>query len=285
MENSSIFPKNLNLKKRNRTVLFLYLICLLTCSPTVYGFSIFEVDAKDTLKVMTFNIQHGRGMDNNVDVERIAYVLIEAGIDIAALQEVDIDTERSGRIDILQELSDKTGLKYAVFGKNLEFEGGEYGNAILSRYPIQNKQNIHFKNISGEQRGVLAAVIKIREHQILFLNTHLDHTINNDSERVLYAEKIRDEILPFYEESSILLAGDLNDVPGSRMYQIINMRLKDSWINAGSGNGFTIPVTEPDRRIDYIFYSGDIKPEDAEVIQTEASDHLPLVVKFMFIND
>jgi len=286
VENPQVFLKNSYLRnKKKRTVFFLFLICLTLLFSNADAISIPESDIEDTLIVMTYNIHHGRGTDGKVDIDRIADLLIESKADIVALQEVDIHTERSGKIDIAKILSEKTGLKFTAFGKNLEFEGGEYGNAILSRYPIENEENIHFKNISGEQRGVQAAIIKIYQKSLLFLNTHLDHTGNDDSERVLYAEKIRDEIIPFYDQQVIFLAGDLNDVPGSRTYQIINRRLKDAWFEAGTGEGFTIPVKNPNRRIDYIFYSGNIMPKEAKVIQTGASDHLPLVVKFMFIND
>lgn len=286
MENPQVFLENSYLKKKKkRTVFFLFLICSTLLFSNADAISIPESDIEDTLIVITYNIHHGRGTDGEVDIDRIADLLIESKADIVALQEVDIHTERSGKIDIAKILSEKTGLKFTAFGKNLEFEGGEYGNAILSRYPIENEENIHFKNISGEQRGVQAAIIKIYQKSLLFLNTHLDHTENDDSERVLYAEKIRDEIIPFYDQQSIILAGDLNDVPGSETYQIINRHLKDAWIEAGTGEGFTIPVQNPNRRIDYIFYTGNIMPKEAKVIQTGASDHLPLVVKFMFTND
>lgn len=286
MENPQVFLESSYLnKKKKRTVLFLFLICSTLLFSNADAISIPESDIEDTLIVITYNIHHGRGTDGKVDIDRIAELLIESKADIVALQEVDIHTERSGKIDIAKILSEKTGLKFTAFGKNLEFEGGEYGNAILSRYPIENEENIHFKNISGEQRGVQAAIIKIYQKSLLFLNTHLDHTENDDSERVLYTEKIRDEIIPFYDQQSIFLAGDLNDVPGSETYQIINRHLKDAWIEAGTGEGFTIPVQNPNRRIDYIFYSGNIIPKEAKVIQTGASDHLPLVVKFMFTND
>lgn len=271
--------------KKNRTVFFLFLICLSLLFSNTDAISIPKSDLKDTLIVMTYNIHHGRGIDGKVDINRIADILIESKADIVALQEVDIYTERSGKIDIVKILSEKTGLEFTAFGKNLEFEGGEYGNAILSRYPIEKEENIHYKNISGEQRGVQASIIKIDQEPVLFLNTHLDHTDNDDSERVLYAERIRDEIIPSYDQHTIILSGDLNNVPGSEMYQIINRRLKDAWIEAGTGEGFTIPVQNPNRRIDYIFYTGNIMPKEAKVIQTGASDHLPLVVKFMFTND
>jgi len=285
VENPEYLEHSPTLKRKKTIVLLLFFICFMIWPPASYSSTVFNESVNDTLTVITYNIHHGRGIDGKINPQRIADVINQSGSDIAALQEVDINTSRSGNIDLLKILSDKTGLKHTSFGLNLEFEGGEYGNAILSRYPLENIKNHHFKNISGEQRGVLTAVIDIYGEDILLVNTHLDHTENNDSERVLYAEKIRDMIIPCSDEHAVIMAGDLNDGPDSDTYHIINRRLKDAWISAGSGDGFTIPVQNPERRIDYIFYSGNIKPVHAETIQTEASDHLPVVVKFMYGND
>jgi len=285
VENPEYLEHSPTLKRKKTIVLLLFFICFMIWFPASYGSTVFNESVNDTLTVITYNIHHGRGIDGEINIERIANVINKSKADIVALQEVDIHTARSGNIDIVQALSNKTGLKHTSFGLNLEFEGGTYGNAILSRYPIENNQNHHFKNISGEQRGVLTAVIDINNEDILFVNTHLDHTDSDESERVLYAEKIRDEIIPHYNQNTIILAGDLNDVPGSTTYHIINNCLQDAWARVGTGDGFTIPVQNAARRIDYIFYSGNIKPVYAETIQTEASDHLPVVVKFMYGND
>lgn len=285
MENSALLERNLLFKRKKIYLFTLFLLCTITGTSFVYGKSDTAQRSNIPLTIMTYNIHHGRGLDGEIDLDRIAGVIRKSQADIVALQEVDIHTKRSGNIDIVKVLSEKTGLKYTAFGQNLEFEGGQYGNAILSKYPVKHIKNHHFDNISGEQRGVLSTIIDINNRDILFLNTHLDHTENDDSERVLYAEKIRDHIIPLYKNQTVILAGDFNDIPGSRMVQIVQSYLNDSWVQAGKGDGFTIPANIPEKRIDYIFYSGDLKPVTANVVQSNASDHLPLVVKLLFIND
>lgn len=285
MDNSGLFGKNRPFKGKEVFLFSLLLICFIFNAYAVKGKSFLKESSSDTLTVMTYNIHHGRGIDGNIDLNRISTVINQAKADIVTLQEVDIKTERSGGVDILEVLSSKTDLKHTVFGMNLEFDGGEYGNAILSRYPLENYQNHHFENISGEQRGVLTAIIDVDEKDFLIINTHLDHTEHDDSERVLYAENIRDKILPFYKDIPTVFAGDLNDVPGSKTYQIINSSLFDAWTAAGKGEGFTIPVDQPAKRIDYIFHTAHLKPLCAKVVQSEASDHLPVVVTFLYIND
>ena len=129
------------------------------------------------LRVMTYNIHHAEGLDGKVDLERIANVIRQSNADVIALQEVDKNTERTGSIDMPADLARLTGMNVA-FGANLDnFQGGQYGTAILSRFPIESYENHRLKQArEGEQRGVLQAVLKIAQGQLLFTCTHLDHT-------------------------------------------------------------------------------------------------------------
>lgn len=92
-------------------------------------------------------------MDRVIDLERIAQIIVDEGADIVGFQEVDVSVERSDRINIATELSELTGLEHVVFGKNIDHQGGDYGNATISRYPITEFENIHFERLSNEQRG------------------------------------------------------------------------------------------------------------------------------------
>lgn len=256
---------------------------LLFFFPDVQGFYenyIKEIETDNSIKVMTYNIQHGRGMDGEVNIERIAQVILDEGADIVALQEVDVGVERSGRTDIASELSELTGLEYNVFGKNLDHQGGDYGNATLSRFPIVEYENIHFEQMGPEKRGILTTLIEIGEFNLLMLNTHLDHRGDDDSERVLYIQGARDKIIPGYEKDGTIFVGDMNDVPGSNTYAVLADFLTDAWMVSGDGEGLTIPADNPLRRIDYIFYSGLLSSTLIWVPETYASDHLPVVSEF-----
>ena len=89
-----------------------------------------------SLRVMTYNIHIGKGMDGKADLARIAGVIKSADVDVVALQEVDVKTRRSGvESDQLKELAKLTGM-HGVFAKARDFDGGEYGQAVLSRRPI-----------------------------------------------------------------------------------------------------------------------------------------------------
>ena len=90
-----------------------------------------------TLRVMSYNIHIGVGLDKKSDLARIANVIKAADVDVVALQEVDVRTRRSGTdVDQLAELAKLTGM-HGRFGKGRDFDGGEYGQAILSRQPIK----------------------------------------------------------------------------------------------------------------------------------------------------
>ena len=85
-----------------------------------------------TIRIMSYNIHHGQGMDNKMDVERIGKLIIDIQPEVIGLQEVDSMVNRSGNIDILQLLSTQTGM-YATFGYSILHDGGKYGNGMLTR--------------------------------------------------------------------------------------------------------------------------------------------------------
>src|SRR5687768_1108679 len=112
-----------------------------------------------SMRVMTYNIHHGEGTDGKIDLERIAKLITDNKVDLVALQEVDRNTQRTGRRDMPAELAKLTNMR-VTFGANIPLEGGEYGNAILSRHPFDLVMNYHLpKVVPGEQRGMLEVVV------------------------------------------------------------------------------------------------------------------------------
>jgi endonuclease/exonuclease/phosphatase family metal-dependent hydrolase len=233
-----------------------------------------------TFRVMSYNIQHGRGMDGQVDLQRIADVIQGENPDLVALQEVDRGVQRTGRIDMPAELAALTGMT-AVFSNNFHFQGGEYGNAILSRHPVEFSHNTHYRMVrAGEQRGLLHAIVQLHDHRLLILNTHLDYR-PDDTERLSNIEEIF-ALTANHPNLPLVIAGDFNALPGSRTHQAMTQHLTDAWAAAGQSDGFTFPSHQPDRRIDYLFTHPQRGPfpRSAWVPQTVASDHLPVVVEF-----
>lgn len=241
--------------------------------------------AVQTIRVMTYNIHHGEGMDGKVDIERIAKVITDAKADIVALQEVDRGVERTKKIDIMTMLADLTGMTY-TFGKNIDYQGGDYGNGILTKFPILQERNLHYKMIrSGEQRGLLQLVLEIKGEEVIFMNTHIDYR-EDDTERISNVKEMH-TAAEQYAPRPVIISGDFNDSPGSRTVTLMKERFIDSWEVSGTGPGFSFPADTAKRRIDYVFLSKGVnqksfmklKPLSARVLQTDASDHLPVLVE------
>jgi endonuclease/exonuclease/phosphatase family metal-dependent hydrolase len=229
---------------------------------------------------MTYNIHHGEGLDGKVDLERIARLIRQEGADIVALQEVDQGVARTARRDFPAELARLTGFT-CVFSNNHAFEGGQYGNAILSRFPVKQWTNLHYRMLrTGEQRGLLQAVLEVSGRELAFLNTHIDHR-SDDAERWFNVGEI-EAVAKQYPGKPIILCGDFNDVPGSRVHRRISQTFDDAWAIVGEGEGFTSPAEAPRRRIDYVWFvrGGPFKPARAWVVSSDASDHRPVVVEF-----
>jgi len=223
------------------------------------------------LRVLCYNIHHAAGVDGRLDVPRIARVIQSVKPDLVALQEVDRNTTRTGKVDQAAELARLTRMNH-VFGANIAFQGGQYGNAILSRYPITEHRNHLLPNVdAGEQRGVLAATIHMpKDRSLSLLATHFDHR-RPDAERLASA-KFVNQLTTKQPEMPAIFAGDLNDVPASRTLQEIGR----TWTRTNARIMPTIPVGQPARQIDYIF----VRPkarwtlvETRVLAEAVASDH------------
>lgn len=231
------------------------------------------------LTVATYNIHHGAGVDDQLDLDRIAGVLHETGADLIGLQEVDRHwSERSDFVDQASALAEKLGMQ-VVYGANLDddplTDGAarrQYGTALLSAYPIVSWSNTKLPNLGGEQRGLLEAVVRVDGTSLRVLNTHLQH--NNQAERTAQAEAIGARLDRIREP--VVLVGDLNAQPGQPELSAIERRLDDAHLLAGEGDGFTHPAEAAASRIDYVFVSPCVEVASTRVTATLASDHLPL---------
>jgi endonuclease/exonuclease/phosphatase family metal-dependent hydrolase len=236
--------------------------------------------SRSTIRLLTYNIHHGEGIDNQLDIGRIARLIVENKVDIACLQEVDRGATRTQKRDLPQELSLLTHMQ-CIFSNNYHFQGGEYGNAILTRYPIACWTNIYYPVIRpGEQRGLLVATLSINGKPLTLMNTHLDHR-SDDIERLPSVDFIFKQ-LEVSPKNSTLVCGDFNDTPQSKTYEKMSLQFDDIWLKAGKGEGYTIPNPKVNKRIDYIWFlrSVPVVPVKAEVMPSLASDHLGVIADF-----
>jgi endonuclease/exonuclease/phosphatase family metal-dependent hydrolase len=182
-----------------------------------------------TLRVLAYNIHHGAGNDEVLDLERIARLIRSLDPHLVALQEVDNRTERTGGVDQAAELGRLTGMT-PVFGKFMDYQGGEYGMAVLSRLPVVGSTN-HRLPEGAEPRSALVVRVQLPEGggEALFASIHFYRT---EEERLAQARRLLELIEP--EEVLVILAGDFNSTPDSPVMALI-------------GETFTIPDKEGDR--------------------------------------
>jgi endonuclease/exonuclease/phosphatase family metal-dependent hydrolase len=202
------------------------------------------------VRVLTYNIHHAEGVDTVLDLDRIARVIRSVDPDLVALQEVDRKATRTKSVDQPAELSRLTGLA-AVFGPNIPLQGGDYGHAVLSRWPVARSENHRLPNVdAGEQRGVLEVHVTPPGFgaPIVLWATHFDHR-GNDAERRASAAAI-EALVARQPATPAVLAGDLNDVPASPTLTALGAR----WTRSNPTVVPTIPARKPARQIDYVLF-------------------------------
>ncbi|SFB22227.1 Metal-dependent hydrolase, endonuclease/exonuclease/phosphatase family [Lentibacillus halodurans] len=232
-------------------------------------------------KVMTYNIHHGEGTDDRIDLNRIAEVIDQSGADIIGLTEVDKHySKRSHYKNQIAWLAKELDMDYA-FAPSLTLKSGDastarqYGNALLSRYPITADKTYPFDFISGivEGRSLLDATIQLDKKIVQINVTHLSlHPFLHHLQTSHMVNKLDKCLHP------LIIMGDFNMKPESRRWNKMTEDLQDVWKMTGNGKGFTYPSDNPRSRLDYIFVAPSIDVVQAEVEThlPEASDHLPV---------
>lgn len=222
------------------------------------------------LRILCWNLHHGVGEDNKLDLERIAKVISEQKPDLVALQEIDRKCGRTKRVDQAAELARLTGLQMA-FGKAMDFDGGEYGQAVLSRFPIASTQ-VHQLPGDGEPRIAFEAEVKIDGKPMRMVTVHLDH--QQDARRLKQAETLAKSLENRHEP--MVLAGDFNDGPESATVKAFAAQWKAA---PKKDPKLTCPAATPSVEIDHILLRGLEAKEPATVLpEAVASDHRPLLV-------
>ncbi len=224
------------------------------------------------LRVFCWNLHHGVGEDGKLDLERIAKVIREARPDLVALQEVDQRCARSGKVDQAAELARLTGMP-GVFGKAMDYQGGAYGQAILSPHPIQNTK-VHALPGTGEPRIAFEATVSIGGREMSLVSTHLDL----DAKPRLAQAQTLARILAQLPRP-VILCGDFNDVPGSPALKAFDGTLT---FVPKKAPALTCPAGDPKSEIDHFLAKGFTTVSPPVVLpEAHASDHRPILGVFV----
>jgi endonuclease/exonuclease/phosphatase family metal-dependent hydrolase len=234
-----------------------------------------------SVRIATYNIHKCIGRDGKYDPGRTTEVLASLSADIICLQEVDDGAKRSNRERLVDQLGDRLQLPHRAFAVNVSLRsGGGYGNAILSRWPIVDSENIDVTTPMKKRRSLLRAAVHT-PHQLNGSHLHVfcAHLGLAQYERKLQLSTIvkHPSIAHLSSEAAVVMAGDFNDVWGNLV-----KRLAPHGFRGMESSPSTFPAGLPMRALDRVFVRGaahivGVERGDCELAKI-ASDHRPLVV-------
>ena len=241
--------------------------------------------ASETVRIMTYNVHGCIGMDGKISPERIARVIGRHQPDIVALQELDMQRKRTGGIDQPHVIAKQLEMMYH-FHPSIQVEEEHYGNAVLSRYPMEliraGRLPGRIKNSMMEPRGAVWTAINVAGQWIHFFNTHLGLF---PQERILQAKSLLGSEWLAHPACAgpVVLCGDFNALPNSQLVRQIKKILCDAQAKLKDHDPRPTWFSRyPMGRIDHVFISPGIEVTHVEVSGTDldklASDHLPLIV-------
>ncbi|MCU0377292.1 MAG: endonuclease/exonuclease/phosphatase family protein [Bacteroidales bacterium] len=229
------------------------------------------------LKILTFNIYHGATMKGDFDLTVIAKVIEDADPDLVALQEVDYRTRRARDYDLVTELGRMVRMA-PLFGRAMYYDGGEYGEGILSKFTFIESRNIPLPCTPGnEPRAALEIITVIPPGDtIAFIGTHLDH-LKDETDRIAQVKRIN-EVFSANRYPTIL-AGDLNAEPGSLPITLMETIWSSSYDRTNPSP--TFPSDIPRKKIDYVMHFPRERwrvLESRVICDSVASDHCAYLV-------
>lgn len=226
-----------------------------------------NLEAPASFTVMTFNMHHGEGMDGKVDIIRIAKLVEHEKADIIALQEVDRYRLRSGFVDQARELSEMLGM-HMVYSPSLTYKVGQYGMAILSRYPIADSS---WSLLPGnlETRSLLMTTVLIGSQPVHIATTHLGLSAED---RRLQLTRVSELLAD--KQGPLVALGDFNMEEDAFPVKMNKIPLIDVPLNIDSQGTFA-----DGQRIDYVF-ANIANTGSAWTVPTIFSDHFPVIARF-----
>ncbi len=228
-----------------------------------------------TITVVSYNICHGHFAD--FDWERIASPIRALDPDLVGIQEVDMFTRRSRGINTLQALAEATGLPHAFFVPTMDYDAGQYGTAILSRYPIEESVHVALPAEGLEPRAVgYIRVCPDGKNSLWFGNTHLSYKSAEVRHAQLSAlHGMLCEIIP--AGTPAILTGDFNTE--ERLSPVVDCAYSD--INEDHRY---LTFRDPAKAIDRILYThASLSPVSHGMVESDASDHNLLWSRFSLI--
>ena len=239
------------------------------------------------LRVVTYNIHRAIGVDRRFRPDRIIQILRHHAPEVVLLQEVDEGAFRSKRLDLARVLAKELAYPHYVVGHNVSLRRGRYGNAILSRFPIERERNIDLSVESRKRRGCQNASIQLgKTGRLEVFNLHLGLSARERARQMGILAR-SDEFSSLPSNAACLLGGDFNDwrlLLHPIMTEIFQFHCATQRGYGADGSIRTYPSFSPTGGLDRVYYRGPIRLISAHRCRLRlsrvASDHLPVVVDF-----
>lgn len=222
-----------------------------------------------TFRLASFNIGASAkmyGRYDETDLFAIADLIKRCGADVVALQEVDRGCARSGGVDMASVIARRAGYRFRHFITIRPFQGGKYGTAILSRFPVTGRKTINY-DVRIAKQGTSCGYVTLDtgDGEVTVFNTHLSC---ESEEANLETMRCLDGILSGYG-GELLCCGDFNTLPDVVAGHMHGVRLAN-----------TSFCTYEDRGIDNILYTGGFEVTDVSTVDATSekiSDHNMLI--------
>ena len=225
----------------------------------------------NTLRIMSYNIRNGKGIDDVANFRRTADVINKACLDLVAVQEIDSVTGRSGRKDVLRELAELTSMHY-VYAPAIDYDGGKYGIGMLSK-----EKPLAYRYLPLPGREEARALLVVEFERYIYCCTHLSLT---EEDRMLSLPVIKQVAMSAHKP--FFIAGDLNAHPDSEFIR----QLQNDFVILTDPNELTFPADKPDETLDYIATFAKDTTTFTRISacvpdEPAASDHRPVVIDIL----
>jgi len=256
------------------------LVLISACAPLQAQY---KDENKKIVKVLSFNILGGRTTKGDFNLDVLAKLITDADPDFVAMQEVDYKVNRSRKYDLATELGYRTKMA-PLFARAMYYDGGEYGEGVLSKLSFLSTRNVALPFIPGQEpRAALEIVVELpSKDTIAFVGTHLAHEGNPGRE--LQALKINEVFSK--NKYPTILAGDLNAKPGSGPITTLE-KLWEATYDKDNPKP-TIPSDNPRAKIDYVMFYPKNRwrvLEKKVICDTYASDHCAYLVTLELLDE
>lgn len=253
------------------------------------------------VRLLTFNIAHGRGlalyqgfvspqrMQRNLG--RIAALMRRLKVDLALLQEIDFDSHWSARMNQLTHLREAARFPHAVEGVNNRREGRlplRYGNALLSRFPVEGWENVPFGESTLGEKGFLYCELLVRGRLLPVINLHLD--FRSKRARITQVDRVMDfiegkiEAAERHTHTLPLICGDFNarSTKDTDAVAVLLQRILEhhEYSLHPPPRVKTFPSQLPQRSLDYVFLPRPMVKRHCHAVRSHLSDHRPVFLEF-----